>query len=191
MESFHGTTAQCVESILSNNFKFDDFIKMNRNNKMICDLGCGVYTFCEDEYGISSPDKMAREYAEKYRNQFTKDKPCGVIKVSIKDTDDILVLNFDDPNNNKRLRKARQNLQQRIDNIYIKVKNNGAKRRANLDGILIELAVNKNIFENPDILYKETYTSLGEVNDISSFPNGRELVIRNLNVIDGKVKVQS
>lgn len=75
-------------------------------------------------------------------------------------------------------------MERRANEIWKSFHNSSAKRRHNIDGIILEQAIKKGMFDGiPDFMVKCTYTSFIS-KTISNFPNGRELVIRNIKIID-------
>lgn len=82
------------------------------------------------------------------------------------------------------MEKLREALEERANEIWRKFSNGSAKRRHNIDGIILEQAIKRGMFDRiPDFMVKCTYTSFVS-KSISNFPNGRELVIRNVNIIN-------
>lgn len=184
MNVFHGTTVACANKIMKDTFhitKFDAY----HPGKMPNDLGTGVYTYCQDEEGLWNPYQNALRYAQCYRNNWGQEKCFSVISISISDDSSLKILDLDNKTNAKRFEEIRQALIKRINKVYKKIPSNGAWHRKNKDGIALEIAFNKKILPEPDLLIKKTYTAFDK-GSRSNFPNGCELVIRNLNIIESK-----
>lgn len=90
----------------------------------------------------------------------------------------------------KQWETGRTLLEQRANQRWYKFPPGKAKRRHNLDGIILDAVVKDQLIKDkkgsplsPDFLVKNTYTSFVP-NSRSNFPNGCELVIRNLTLIE-------
>ena len=181
MEVFHGTTEKNAEEILKDSFNVSD-VDINTPSKMINDLGNGVYTFCEDDHNFWNPQENAFKYADVYKNFHTKGEVTVVLAVEIVDDEATTYLDLDEEENKKRMQQLITLLSDRVAEIYQEIPSSGAKRRQNLDGILIELAIQTGRLKDVDYVLKETYTAFTK-RTLSNFPNGRELVIRHLDKI--------
>lgn len=98
-------------------------------------------------------------------------------------------IDLDHPHVMKQWEHIRRLVEERANKRWKKYSPGKAKKRHNLDGIILEVAIQENMFYfksgeviNPDFLVKNTYTSFIP-HTISNFPNGRKLVIRNLSCI--------
>lgn len=186
MEVFHGTTAESTQLILENGFdlKSDD---INLAIKMVNDLGYGIYTYCYDPNNLWNPRCNALRYAKTYKRLTSSQ--IVILKINSVPNDQMSFIDLDNPVNKNKFITMRENLLDEIEVIYRGMRDNGHKRRSNKDGILIELAIFKKKFPNVDFIVKSTYTAFDK-RTISNFPNGRELVIRNTNIIDKIVIVK-
>lgn len=184
MNVFHGTTAARANKIMKDTFHIKKF-DAQHPKQMPSDLGVGVYTYCQDEDGLWNPYQNALHYAQCYRDKRGQEKCFSVISISISDDPSLKVLDLDNKTNAERFEMIRQNLIKRIDKIYNKIPRNGAWHRKNKDGIALEIAFDKRFLPEPDLLVKKTYTAFDKCSR-SNFPNGCELVIRNLNIIEDK-----
>ena len=171
LEVYHGTTKEIAQKILRENFKII-------HKEVTNDLGNGVYTYCPDEENIWDPQNNARRYAIQYKNG-----KMQVLEVTISVSSDVYYIDLDDEEFKQKWNQIRASLEQRANEIWKKYRRGNAKKRDNIDGIILELAIKKGMFdETPDFMVKCTYTSFIP-NTTSNFPNGRELVIRNLDII--------
>lgn len=165
--------------IIKNGFEF-------RKGKATNDLGNGVYTYCDDEKGAWNPRLNAMKFAKQFRNG-----PVCVLRVVI-DDDEIKnnFLNLDHPEITPQWETVRKSLEYKAQKRWSSFPPGKAKKRHNIDGIILEYVFNdtkiltdENIIVNdPCCVLKQTYTSFIP-RTISNFPNGRELVIRDLNII--------
>ncbi|MGM9906774.1 hypothetical protein [Limosilactobacillus sp.] len=175
VDVYHGTTVENAQQILRTGFKV---IPKEVTN----DLGNGVYTFCPDEQGVWDPQENARKYARQYKNG-----KVAVLKVNLDTSDKVSYVDLDDASFTQRWGKIREQLEQRANEEWKHYHSGRAKKRHNIDGILLELAIKHGMLDvdNPDFMVKCTYTSFIP-NTTSNFPNGRELVIRNTKIINDK-----
>ncbi|WP_143115641.1 hypothetical protein [Enterococcus durans] len=177
MIGYHGTSRDCATKIIeSKNFNIDKFVitgdfKIKDCPKMPNDFGSGIYMFLNNERynGI--------ECARKYANVF-KDRPSSVLEINI--NDDIKCLDFEDKKNIDMFIKLREKIFDRVYyNYKISVKESGSKKRANLDGIIIEFLIQHKYKNEVDAVMGESYTpSYNEERNISNFPNGKEICLR-------------
>ncbi|NTP94111.1 hypothetical protein HQ854_05940, partial [Enterococcus faecium] len=139
--------------------------------KMPNDFGSGIYMF------LSNERYNGMECARKYANIF-KDRPSSVLEINI--NDDIKCLDFEDKENIDMFIKLREKIFDRVYyNYKISVKESGSKRRANLDGIIIEFLIQHKYKNEVDAVMGESYTpSYNEERNISNFPNGKEICLR-------------
>lgn len=172
LETFHGTTREIATIILNEGFKI---IPKEVTN----DLGNGIYTFCPDDYGCWNPEENAKRYAKQYKRG-----KVIVLKVIIDTSSQTTYIDLDDPVFMREWSKIREQLEHRANNIWKKYSTGSAKRRHNIDGILLELAIKRNMLSvsNPDFVVKCTYTCFIP-KSMSNMPNGRKLVVRNLEII--------
>ncbi len=172
LETFHGTTKEIATKILNEGFKII-------SKKVTNDLGNGIYTFCPDDYGCWNPKENAKRYAKQH-----KQGKVTVLKVIIDTSSQTTYIDLDDPVFMREWTKIREQLERRANDIWKKYPTGSAKRRHNIDGILLELAIKRQMLSvsNPDFVVKCTYTSFIS-GTRSNMPNGRELAIRNLEII--------
>ncbi|HAQ4436492.1 hypothetical protein HQ674_10940 [Enterococcus faecium] len=177
MIGYHGTSKDCATKIIeSKNFNIDKFVitgdfKIQDRQKMPNDFGSGIYMFLSNEHydGI----KCARKYASVF-----KDRPSSVLEINI--NDDIRCLDFGDKKTSDIFIELREKIFERIYyNYKISVKESGSKKRANLDGIIIEFLIQHKYKNEIDAVMGESYTPYyNEDRNISNFPNGKELCLR-------------
>lgn len=176
---YHGTTEKDAFDILQSGIKIK-LINFSSLTTMVNDLGCGFYTYCKDDRNCYDPKKNASRYVRAYKNNVsTKFK---VLELSISETNssgkNVAVLDLDDEEEKEKFIKMREQLDYKIQSKLNKIKDSGAKRRNNQDGLFLEYMFENKIFPNTDIVVKETFTDFTKTR-ISNFTNGRELVIRN------------
>ncbi|EHQ9056560.1 TPA: hypothetical protein U2R47_001956 [Enterococcus faecium] len=177
MIGYHGTSRDCATKIIeSKNFNIDKFVitgdfKIKDCPKMPNDFGSGIYMF------LSNERYNGMECARKYANIF-KDRPSSVLEINI--NDDIKCLDFEDKENIDMFIKLREKIFDRVYyNYKISVKESGSKKRANLDGIIIEFLIQHKYKNEVDAVMGESYTpSYNEERNISNFPNGKEICLR-------------
>ncbi|HAQ4621923.1 hypothetical protein [Enterococcus faecium] len=177
MIGYHGTSKDCATKIIeSKNFNIDKFVitgdfKIQDRQKMPNDFGSGIYMFLSNERydGI----KCARKYASVF-----KDRPSSVLEINI--NDDIRCLDFGDKKNSDIFIELREKIFERIYyNYKISVKESGSKKRANLDGIIIEFLIQHKYKNEIDAVMGESYTPYyNKDRNISNFPNGKEVCLR-------------
>lgn len=179
MQVFHGTTNLAASQIIvEQNFKIHN-ASATHPTIMINDLGNGIYAYCDDVDMLWNPKNNAYKYASIYKNK--QSKQFNVVAIEV-DLTGASLLDFDKHANFIMIIKIIEKLQYRVGRIFDNIPDSGSKRRHNVDGIAIELAIEKQMLPNVDIIIKKTYTAF-KLNTISNFQNGREFVIRNPHVI--------
>ncbi|KWT47439.1 hypothetical protein ABB39_08435 [Levilactobacillus brevis] len=161
---------------------------INTNNtftKLTNDLGNGFYTFIDDDRDVDDKrlfqkaSDNAVSFAKSYRSD--RDKKVRLYKYKIGDSG-YLILDFNDPRVQNVFIRNKIKFQEIINTQYQQIvsanSNNTHGFRKNLDGLLIEYLIKKNILPNADVIQKDTYTAFRK-NTLSNFPNGREFVIRH------------
>lgn len=192
MYGYHGTTEKNANDIIStktinvNEFKIDGNFTIPQNQRIPNDLGNGLYFYYHDE---SEPCYDALKNAKRYVQEF---KPGtgkkAIIKVVVNDTEENEYLDFNDLKEQRLFIKFREKLFEKINYNYkaSKVKNDGASRRNNIDGIFLE-AMLKYVYKDRkiDLILKDSYTPFYNGDrQISNFPNGREVCLKNLDLIN-------
>lgn len=176
-EAYHGTLARNATKIVTEK-RFE--IK-NNSHKVTNDLGDGVYTYCEDQQNLWNPKKNAEKFAHEYKtSNDPKFRRCSVIKLCLSEGS---VIDFDSQENRKVWTKLYENLKYRAEEIWKRYPDSGAKKRHNVDGIIIELGFYSHALEDVDIVLKETYTAFPR-GARSNFSNGRECLIRHIGIIE-------
>lgn len=180
MKVFHGTTKESAEAIVTTQHFNLQLVNIYHPDRMISDLGSGIYTYCDDYHKLWCPRKNAEKYARTYKDR--EASSFKVLAVQIKDTESLKSLDLDDSQNLQKFVKIREKLEYRVNQIYKSIPQTGAKRRNNVDGIVIELAIKEGALPDVDVISKETYTDFDK-GKLSNFPNGEELVIRHSDII--------
>ena len=192
MHGYHGTTQERASNILKNE-KFDiNYFEIKpdaiipKGQRLANDLGNGVYIFFHDE---KEDCYDALNNTKKYTNEFKNHKTQSIIKIVIRDLKTDNIIDFNIWENQQKFIKFREKLFSRlINNLKISnLKDDGSKKRNNIDGIFLEYMLRYAYKINIDMIIKDSFTSFyGEERYISNFPNGREACIRNVDIIDWK-----
>lgn len=163
MFAYHGTTVERAEQILKHGFQI-------RKGKVTNDLGNGVYAYCNDERGAWNPRSNAIKFAKRFRNG-----PICVLKVTVDDNEITNnSLNLDRPEITPQWEAVRKRLEERANNQWRELSQGKAKKRHNIDGIILEYVLNdkdiftiqNNVINNPSCVLKQTYTSFCSPYDI-------------------------
>ena len=187
MEGYHGTKPQSVKDILEakcikiKKFEItgDGIIKPNQS--LPNDLGQGLYLFIDDMDKGYQGLENAKCYARIYRNSSGE---IGVIKFKI-DCEDLTILNLTNSESIKFFNQYREKLYGRIENSLKRLKKNRALDRYNLDGIFLEHLLHYNPrFKDIDAVSYDSYIPRTSDKPISSVPNGKEICLRNIGLID-------
>lgn len=191
-KGWHGTTTKAAEIIKDQGFELTPY-KFNFNKSRIPnDLGNGVYFYLEDDI-LDNPKEVAYKYVKIYKSDIMKDENSSpkVLGATIK-FPDANFLDMDERDNMSALIAIKKQMEREVYSQVQKLYPDGAFRRGNLDGLFIELLIekfkrDKNI--DIQIVTKYTFTNLQEkignfkIN-ISNFPNAREVSVRKLDLIE-------
>lgn len=181
MEGFHGTTESNLKAIIAckkidiPEFKIGGDFVIPKGQRLPNDLGMGLYLFLSDDSLCFNGYMNAKRYAAKYKKVNAK-----VLKVRVKD--DIKILDLNNPNNRKIFNQFREKL---FDKVYYNysssIRDDGAKVRANLDGLFLEILIRYKFgTENIDGVICDSYTPFyNQYNQLSNIANGRELCLRD------------
>ncbi|MBC2369388.1 hypothetical protein HBP99_12140 [Listeria booriae] len=182
MVCYHGTTESYAKRIVERGFTHEPFVQ-NKNIRLPGDLGCGTYFFLDDTDYNFNGHNCALNYAKKFKNKETSH--VSVIKSNIfLETGQYLYMDMDSEDNIQLFTKAKEKLRNTVNAILNDaIRDDGAKKRDNVDGLFIEMMIAKRMINNPDIIVKRTYTAFNNEHARSNYPNGRELVIRNLSYL--------
>ena len=186
LEAYHGTKIENKKEIETSGFAIRSKPKHIPN-----DLGNGIYFFLDKGDFYKPPYEMSKSFVENYKD--CSHGESVIFKVTI--SDNISLLDFNDEENEKKFEKFRNLNSKTILKYYDKfvryAKDNtggvpGVLKRANLDGIVFELLKikNKSKGEICDGVIKDTYTPQNKKYNKSSFHNGRELCLYNIEKID-------
>lgn len=176
MKAFHGTSENNVNSIQNDGFNVD-----RDSGRLPNDLGDGYYFFVKNTFGLS-PEKMAFQYAKTYQRS-----PVAVLSVNV-DEKNSNVLNCDCLSTIEEVVKFRLENYEAVKEqlTYYKTVSSpqkGILKRGNLDGIILNMMIEK--LESVtgvaiDVIKKNTYTKCECPGyNLSNFPNGTEICIRN------------
>src|SRR5699024_4389373 len=152
-----------------------------------CDLGQGVYFYTDfnGETGKKNALKYTHQFKDKIREK--EHRSHVVIKARLKCFDENL-LDLDNPENVEIFLTFRNKLDKELKKYINRLKNTGAARRKNYDGIVIELFIRKvsqqykdKENQNIKIIKKKTNTEFDHIR--SNFSNGTELCVRDISCI--------
>ena len=189
MEGYHGTTPKNAAEILSSKsinfkpFKITHDGGLIKGQTLPNDLGQGLYLFIDDQDRAFIGYNSAKKYAENYRSE---NKQIKILKIEVLD-EGANALDLNNNDNIRILNTLKEKLYQRVDSQLNNLKINPTLRRSNLDGIFIEFLIKFNLSDSIDFVICDTYTSVENSigsRTISNIPNGKELCLRNLNLID-------
>ena len=180
MEAYHGTKIENKEKIESESFSIS-----NTPDRIPNDLGNGIYFFLDKGSNYKNPKEMAESFVKNYR-ECSNDEHI-IFKVTV--SDEAKLIDYNDADNAALFEKFRNenlNIILKHYNSFVynsKIKSSsipGSLKRANLDGIVFELLRNKAHYDG---VVKDTYTPQDKKYNKSSFSNGRELCLYNLDKI--------
>ena len=190
LEGYHGTTPTAAQNILSTcsidvtPFVITDDAGIRLGQNLPNDLGQGLYLFIDEESKGFSGQQSAKNYSKAYKHEENKIK---ILKF-VFDDQNLTVLNLNDAVTIKMLNKLKNKLHDRIyTQLPSAIKNNGRRNRANLDGIFLEFLIKFRYDNRIDYVICDTYTpvyNIEGVRTISNLPNGREICLRNLSLIN-------
>lgn len=182
---WHGTTKANKKEILKSGFNFETYDFSNESPLVPNDLGEGVYFF--GEFYNKDGRERAQEYAKRYKGSGNH-----IIKTIIK-YESNKILDLDNQENLDFFIQVidifENEFTEAVNNISRDRKKQARVKRGNFDGIYIELLL-KRIEEETgiqiDIVKKKTFTPTLKRKEqkLSNFPNGQEICVKNLNVIN-------
>lgn len=188
MEGYHGTKPQIANNILKDKnvivHKFEitgDWLLV-RGQRLPNDLGQGLYLFLDDvDRGFGGFDN-SKSYARIYKRDVSK--KISVLKFVINESN-LKVLKLYDERSIKFFNQYKKKYYDRLKTNLKNLKDDGAFNRYNLDGIFLEhlLQYHKN-FSTINAVTNYTFTPTTEDKPISSVPNGRELCLRDINLLN-------
>lgn len=176
MIAYHGTREEDVDSILKEGFTFTKYkINFLEQQDMPGDLGNGVYAYKKEDYynGSENALKIAQRYKPATEHR--------VLELNV-DCDEDDLLDFDDEYNEEKLANYYKTATAYIYKNFKAIKSSSSKDRGCLDGITIELFLNRHRLK-PKIIKKKTFTKFDEKMKISNIRNGTELCIRDTKII--------
>lgn len=185
MEGYHGTSSHNLDSIISSQeisiseFKINSNFSMPRNQRLVNDLGLGFYLFISDDYFNFDGKHAAKEYARHYKTD------SKVLKVGLPD-EGLRILDLNNTETRKFFNAFREKFFLQMHYNYgVSIKDDGAKKRANLDGIFLELLIQYKYKNMIDGVICDSYTPYyNDFRHLSNIPNGRELCLRTTDLID-------
>lgn len=169
---YHGTTIENYQKIVEEGFK----VKTHQNY-VPNDLGDGIYSFANDKEQLWDPYTNALKFTQ----QFNSGNHV-VVSIVIDDKNPVKILDLDTISFQRIWGKVRERFENKAELIWKGYHRGHAKRRHNLDGIIINYLFSRRIIKQPDIITKKTYTSFIP-RSCSNFYNGQEFVIYNPNII--------
>ena len=193
MTGYHGTSSEKAQNIFESGFtsktvKIND-LKKDLLPKFPCDLGNGIYFFLDVEEKGFDGIKNACDYVQAFK---IKEIEYSIIKAVISLGPGDKGLNFNDERFVNNFLKFRSQFSQRLDILiesHEKLRKYKSQDRAlargNCDGIFIEMYID-NFQLKPVFVLKDTFTKFDQNYKVSSFPNGREIVVREERIIKNK-----
>lgn len=182
MKAYHATYEAAAENILTTGFQY-----RKDRKKWPGDLGYGVYTYVdpdpENDLTFEYPARQTSYLFVSNGKTQRKDEQIKVLELCIKD--EINLLNLTDP----IVRNEVISLKNRVNKLYVtperlqEYDENLDKERNQQDGIFFEYMIENILPSEPDAVISDTFAVLDKTGIKSNFPNGRELCIRNLNII--------
>lgn len=189
ISAWHGTTQENAGEIKKNGFTWNAVDLRGSNFRNPNDLGGGVYFYIDSVYGKGRD--LAYKYAHQYRDDVAKKQRCSIeiIEAEISMENDRL-LDLDDIETKLLYTEFSKKHEIERQRAIYRLKNDGAKRRKNYDGIMVELFIQHINKQNPSgsvqAVQKETFTNFDGC--ISNFDNGVELCVRDTSCINLKDK---
>lgn len=181
--SYHGTNKQNANKILSVNFSIKLPVMMNNlynphnHEKVPGSLGFGLYTF------IDNPS-LAKDFSIRFNHT-----NWTVVEIQTEINHNEL-LDLDNSHNQTNYHEFKNKVRQQIELVaqHNYQRAVSSRKQSVLDGITIELyimAIKKQQISINAVKMK-TYTTTLKTNWVSIVPNGIELCIRNINLIQTK-----
>lgn len=180
---YHGSW--CVENNKDASTPADIVGKNYAYPMLTNDLGNGFYTYIDDEKGadgkplFGKASENAVKFAKAYRRKRSCD-PVSLYKCELFETG-FVIMDMDAEQFQKLFIRNKISFQKLVDLEYEQVsekkRTSTHGSRKNLDGLLIELLIQRKILPDVDVIKKSTYTAFRK-NTLSNFPNGEEFVIR-------------
>lgn len=188
VKCFHGTSRSRASNIKKIGFNIKQLDIHNKEPEyMPGDIGAGLYAFIK-----KTPCENARRFAYKKHKKNTV-----VIEFSFEKTDELFILNLDEPEWSNKLSEFRNTLN--LGRIEKRARKDKGKRHVTLDGYVIEFFINeiekcidknykslsKEVNRKVDVVVAESYTKFETTGGFQSskIPNGVEVCIRNGEII--------
>ncbi|MDM5378155.1 hypothetical protein P7818_12855, partial [Staphylococcus aureus] len=127
--------------------------------------------------------KNAKNYLDRWKPKYEK-KIIAQIDIKVKEN---RLMDLDDHDNQYEFNSFVEENEETIYNELDKLINNNTKSRGNIDGLIIEIMIREYNLEI-DAIQKETYTQFdkSKKRKRSNIPNGKELCIRQNDIIKNK-----
>lgn len=190
MEGYHGTKPESVNDILQQQhfectpFEITGDWVVKSDQSLPNDLGVGLYMFVDDSLNGFQGLENAKQYARVYRNS---NKKIGVIKFKI-NSDNLTILDLNNPKTTKVFNEYKNQYYQVLKNSLGGFKRNKSFHRYNLDGVFLEHLLCYNPpYNEVDAVTCKTYTPPTPDKPLSNVPNGKEICLRTLTLIDWMV----
>ncbi|MDN2649647.1 hypothetical protein [Leuconostoc lactis] len=181
MNSYHATYSYNVDSIKKNGFR------KKRDSAWPGDLGNGVYSYIDpDDENLFefSAKELAYLFVANGKNQYINKK---IVTLNLDLLPNMTILDLTDPVTKASFQKLKVSIKRRFmtEKILDQYEASGAKNRGNTDGLFFEYLFKHypDYGLNPDAVMSDTLAKIESKYYLSGFPNGRELSIRNLDVI--------
>ncbi|MGE4509122.1 MAG: hypothetical protein AB7D16_10910 [Eubacteriaceae bacterium] len=190
---YHGTSSEKARNIFDFGFtsktvKIQD-LKNDLLSKFPCDLGNGIYFYIDVEEKGFDGLKNACNYVQAFKKNEIE---YSIIKATISLDPGDKGLNLNDEKFLNSFLKFRSHFLERLDALiesHEKLqkysKKDKALARGNCDGIFIEMYIDA-LQLKPVFVLKDTFTKFNPKYKISSFPNGREVAVREERIVKDK-----
>ncbi|WP_454911853.1 hypothetical protein [Staphylococcus warneri] len=175
IRGYHGTDRSCYDNL--------EIDKKFPINKLPSDLGNGLYLFIDRKNMVGEAINNAKKYLDRWKPRY-EEKIIAQIDIKVREN---RLLDLDDYDNQYEFNSFVDENEETIYNELDKLINNNTKNRGNLDGLVIEIMIREYKLEI-DAIQKETYTQfdIRKKRKRSNIPNGKELCIRQNNIIKNK-----
>lgn len=180
IRAWHGTTQENADGIRRYGFNKIEIDFRSTDLRNPNDLGEGIYFYIDSTYELGH--KLANKYAHQYRDKIAKQQKCSIETIEVEiSLEKSKLLDLDNEDTKQFFIDFSKKHETERNKLIYSLKNDGAKRRKNYDGIMVELFVRHINKQVPNgvvqAVQKETYTMFD--NCISNFPNGKELCVRD------------
>lgn len=170
---YHGTSSERTAKI-----KKHGFIKSNSKSSLPGDLGFGAYFYIsrnDNDVPFENASKYVKNIKTRYEDYVIIETVLSIEQDKILDLNDVgtkdVLEEFIEKNYDKIISSAE------------KYKRTPAYKRGNFDGVALNIFI-KLLGLSVDAAIQDTYTNFDGLYKSSNFKNGREICVKNINIID-------